>query len=555
MPTLFRPFVDLWQRLTLAQRGGLVLATGLVIAVIAGAVSYTMRPVYTTLYSGLDGKDASQIVDKLRDQKVPFVVSADGGTIKVPQEQVSELRLGFAGAGLPRSGEIGYELFDKPMLGMTDFVQQMNYHRALEGELGRTITELEAVDGARVHLVVPSQRLFREDQKPATASIVLQLKPGATLSAQQVQGIAYMTAYSVEGLEVENISIMDTRGSLLTGRAARNDMVGLSATQLEVQNQVEKDLELKALALLENTLGPGRAQVKVTAKLNWNRVERTVENYDAERAATLSEERQESSGDNAAGNGNSTSERSVTNYQVPKTVEKYVPEVGNIERLSASVLVDGNYKVTKNADGTEARTYSERSPQELEKYRTLVATAIGLDRKRNDELTVVSFPFAQDELMVQEKPAGLPWTQILEKVLLGLALVGLFLLLRTFITRMVKSVPAVPAMAAALASGTQPLALGEGARLAVPSTAGALASEAQSAAQSARAALGGEGTRVILRQTPQTIEVEDASPSVEVLKHQEVLKRTTDYIVNKPDNATQILRSWLLDESSEKLGR
>jgi hypothetical protein len=145
--------------------------------------------------------------------------------------------------------------------------------------------------------------------------------------------------------------------------------------------------------------------------------------------------------------------------------------------------------------------------------------------------------------------------QILEKVLLGLALVGLFLLLRTFITRMVKSVPSVPAMTAALGPGTQPLALGEGARMAVPSTVGALASEAQSAAQSARAALGDEGTRVILKQTPQTIEVEDASPSVEALKHQEVLKRTTDYIVHKSDNATQILRSWLLDESSEKLGR
>ena len=557
MPTLFRPFVDLWQRLTLAQRGGLVLATGLVIAVIAGAVSYTMRPVYTTLYSGLDGKDGAQIVDKLRDQKIPFVVSADGGTIKVPQEQVNELRLDFAGAGLPRSGEIGYELFDKPMLGMTDFVQQMNHHRALEGELGRTITEQEAVDAARVHLVVPSQRLFREDQKPPTASIVLRLKPGATLSAQQVQGIAYMTAYSVEGLEVENITIMDTRGNLLTGRAARNDMVGLSSTQLEVQNQVEKDLEQKALSLLENTLGTGRAQVKVTAKLNWNRVERTVENYDAERAATLSEERQESSGDNAAGNGNSTSERSVTNYQVPRTVEKYVPEVGNIEHISASVLVDGDYKLTKNADGTETRTYTERSPQELEKFRTLVATAIGLDRKRNDELTVVSFPFAQDELMVQEKPVGLPWTQILEKVLLGLALVGLFLLLRTFITRMIKSVPSVSAygVAPALTPGTQPLALGEGARLAVPSTAGALANEAQSAAQSARAALGGEGTRVVFKQTPQTIEVEDTAPSVEVLKHQELLKRTTEYIVQKPDNATQILRGWLLDESPEKLGR
>jgi flagellar M-ring protein FliF len=561
MATLFRPFLDLWQRLTLGQRAGLVLATGIVIAVVAGAVSYTMRPVYSTLYSGLDGRDASQIADKLREQKIPFQVSADGGTIKVPQEKVSELRLDFAGAGLPRSGEIGYELFDKPMLGMTDFVQQMNYHRALEGELGRTITQLEAVDAARVHLVVPSQRLFREDQKPPTASVVVQLKPGATLSPQQVQGIAYMTAYSVEGLEVENITIMDTRGNLLTSKATRNDMVGLSSTQLEVQSQVEKDLEHKALTLLENTLGAGRAQVKVTAKLNWNRIERTVENYDAERAATLSEERQESSGDNTAGNGTSTTERSVTNYQVPRTVEKYVPEVGNIERLSASVLVDGDYKTTKNADGSETRTYVERSPQELEKFRTLVATAIGLDRTRNDELTVVSFPFAQNELMVQEKPTGLPWTQILEKVLLGLALVGLFLLLRTFITHLAKSVPAVPAIASAsaqtaLPTGAQPLALGEGARIPVPSgAAAALANEAQAAAQAARASLPGEGTRVVFKQTPQTIEVEDAAPSVEALKHQELLKRTTEYIVQKPDNATQILRSWLLDESSEKLSR
>lgn len=564
MATLFRPFVDLWQRLTLGQRAGLVLIVGIVIAIAAGAVSYTTRPVYTTLYSGLNGKDASAIVDKLRDQKVPYHVSSDGGTIKVPQENVNELRLDFAGAGLPRSGEIGYELFDKPMLGMTDFVQQMNYHRALEGEIARTVTELDAIEAARVHLVVPSQRLFREDQKQPTASIVLQLKPGAVLTPQQTQGIAYMTAYSVEGLAVENITIMDTRGNLLTGKPGRNDLVGLSSTQLEVQGQVEKDLEDKAMTLLENTLGMGRAQVKVTAKLNWNRLERTVEDYDAERTATLSEERQESSGDNASGTGTSTSERSVTNYQVPKTVEKYVPEVGNIERLSASVLVDGNYNTTKNADGTETRTYVERTPQELEKYRTLVATAIGLDRKRGDELNVVSFPFAQDEMVTQQKP-GFPWTEILEKVLLGLTLIGLFLLVRSLITRMAKSVPAIPAVpalaaaggAGALAAGTQQLALAEGQKFSVPATAAGLAAEAQSAANAARSASSNEGggPRVIFKQTPQTIEVEDSSPSVEALKHQELLKRTTEYIVQKPDNATQILRGWLLDESSEKLGR
>ncbi len=347
MANLLRPLLDLWQRLTLGQRAGLVLVLGLVIAIAAGTVNYTTRPVYTTLYSGLNGKDAAQILDKLRERKIPFEVGADGGAIKVPQEQVAELRLDFAGAGLPRSGEIGYELFDKPMLGMTDFVQQMNYHRALEGELARSISELDAVESARVHLVVPGARLFREDQKPATASIVLQLKPGAVLTAQQVQGITYMTAYSVEGLAVENITMVDSRGTMLTGRAARNDMAGLSSTQLEVQRSVETDLEQKALGLLENTLGAGRAQVKVTAKLNWNRIERTVEDYSADRAATLSEERQESSGGEDLAGGNS--ERTVTNYQVPHTIEKQQPEVGNIERISASVLIDGNYKTGKGS--------------------------------------------------------------------------------------------------------------------------------------------------------------------------------------------------------------
>jgi flagellar M-ring protein FliF len=551
MATLFRPFIDLWQRLTLGQRAGLVLALGLVIAIAAGAVSYTTRPVYSPLYTNLNGKDASQIADKLRDQKIQFQVSADGSTIKVPQEKVSELRLTFAGLGLPRSGEIGYELFDKPMLGMTDFVQQMNYHRALEGELARTISELDAVETARVHLVVPSQRLFREDQKQPTASLVLQLKPGAMLSPQQVQSIAYMTAFSVEGLSVENITIVDTRGTLLSGKNGRNDMAGLSSTQKDYQNEIERDLEQKALTLLENTLGAGRAQVKVTAKLNWNRLERTTENYDPDRVATLSEERQESTGEvgNPAG-GTGSSERSITNYQVPKTVEKYVPEVGNIERLSASVLVDGDYKVEKAADGKEKRTYVERTPQELEKFRTLVAAAIGLDRKRNDELTVISFPFAQEEPVIEKKTI---WPMLLEKVLLGVALIGLFLLLRSLINRMSRGVPNLPGAhpQSALAAGAMTLGLPEG--MAVPSTPQEAAAQASRAAAQLKqgVAAAQDSSHVIFKQAPQTIIVEEEPPSIEVLKHQELLKRTTEYIVQRPDDATQVLRSWVLDESSK----
>jgi flagellar M-ring protein FliF len=558
MATLFRPIIDLWQRLTLGQRAGLVLALGVVIAIAAGAVTYTTRPVYTPLYSGLSGKDASQILDKLREKKVQFEVTSDGGTIKVPQDKVSELRLDFAGLGLPRSGEIGYELFDKPMLGMTDFVQQMNYHRALEGELARTISSLEGVETARIHLVVPNQRLFKEDQKEPTASVVIGLRPGATLSAQQVQSIAYMTAYSVEGLSVDNITIADTRGNLLSGKSARNDMAGLSATQLDVQRTVETDLERKALALLDNTLGPNRSQVKVTAKLNWNRSEKTIDNYDADHAATLSEERQESTGQaNAQGTGGSTSERSVTNYQVPHTVEKLVPEVGNIEKISASVLVDGEWKMVKSADGKEKKTYIERTPQELEKFKALVSGAIGIDKKRNDELTVISFPMAQEEVLPGKEAKPL-WPQLLPKVLLGVALVLLFLLLKGLINRMSKSVPGTQTSGGmpALTPAQQQYMLSQG-QSGAAMTPAQLAASASAAAADLRSSVTteGGGTQLIFKQSPQTVTFEDTGPSVETLKHQELLKRTTDYIVQKPDNATQILRSWILDESAEKFGR
>jgi flagellar M-ring protein FliF len=382
------------------------------------------------------------------------------------------------------------------------------------------------------------------------------------LTPQQVQSIAYMTAFSVEGLAVENITIVDTRGTLLSGKSARNDMAGLSSTQLEVQRSVESELERKALGLLENTLGVNRAQVSVTVKLNWNRVERTIENYDADRAATLSEERQESRGEgNGAGAGPTSSERSVTNYQVPRTVEKFVPEVGNIEHISASVLVDGDYKTTKGADGTETRQYVERTPQDLEKFKSLVAGAIGIDRKRNDELTVISFPMAQEEPM-PTKNVKLPWTQLLEKGLLALALIGLFLLLRSLITRMGKTVPQLPAvqMQGALAPGAGQAQLPSGGR-APALTPGQVAAEAQATAAQLREGPAaaktpkGEGNKIVFKETPQTFVVEDEGPSVEVLKHQELLKRTTEYIVEKPDNATQILRSWILDESPEKQHR
>ncbi|MBI5058302.1 flagellar M-ring protein FliF [candidate division KSB1 bacterium] len=567
MGTLFQPFVELWRRLTIGQRAGLILGVAFAAAITVAAVSYSTRPVLTTMYSGLNPNDAGQIVEDLRSQKVPFELSADGTTIKVPVENVAELRLKFASAGLPTSGELGYELFDKPMLGMTDFMQRMNQHRALEGELARTIGELSSVENVRVHLVLPQPRLFREDQKPATASIILKLKPGAMLADEQVQSIVHMTAFAVEGLDVEHITVVDTRGNLLTGKPVSNDLAGLSSTQLDVQQSVESELEQKALELLENALGPGKTQVKVTAKLNWNKIERTTENYDPDRTATLSEERQESSGEaNTDGTGGGTSERSVTNYQVPRTVETYVPEVGNIEHLSASVVVDGNYSTLKTADGRDSTVYTDRSPVELEKLTSLVSSAIGLDSERNDELTVVSFPLALNNApeTTTTEPGNNPmWLKLIEKFVLGLVLILIFLLARTLIGRLGKNLPALPEAnsQAALPAGNMQYMLAGAAP-----TSGQISALAGGAAQAAAAIQGGQtgsaapaesleadnGPQVIFKQHRQTVEIEDAAPTFETLKHQELLKRTTDYVIKRPTNATQVLRSWILDDSEKQ---
>ncbi len=565
MATLFQPFTELWKRLSYGQRAGLVVGVAVIAAIVAGTVSYSTRPVFVTMYSGLNASDASSIVEDLREKNIPFEVSGDGSTVRVPQESLGELRLQFAAEGVPSSGEIGYELFDKPMLGMTDFMQHMNQHRALEGELSKTIGQLASVENVRVHLVLPEQRLFREDQKPPTASIVLQLKPGAMLADEQVQSIAYMTAYAVEGLDIEHITIVDTKGNLLSGRTSRDELAGLSASQLEVQHAVEVGLEKKALALLENALGPEKSQVKVTAELNWDRVERTVENYDADRTATLSEERQEATGDQTEQGGGS-SERSVTNYQVPRTVEKFVPETGNVERLSASVIVDGVRTPQKKPDGTDTTTYRDRTPEEIDKIRNLVASAIGFVPDRNDELTVVSFPLttpsaAADLSPIQGDPKAL-WLKMIEKGVLVVMFILLFLLARSLLTKVGKQLPALPeaGTVGALGVGTAGM-LGAGTDGASLSMPGGDLSQAMSGLGNQAGGGGSAGQngdfesgqpRVIMKSNMPVVEFEDVAPSVDAIKHQELLRRATEYIIKKPENATQILRSWISDDSAEK---
>lgn len=559
---------ELWQRLTINQRAMLIIGVGLIVAISAAAITYTTRPVMATLYSGLESKDAAAVADQLRDEKIPFDVTSDG-TIKVPQQHVNTLRLTFAEKGIPHSGELGYEIFDKPQLGLTDQLQKLNQRRAVEGELARTMSSIEGVENARVHLVVPEQRLFKEDQKPATASVVLTLKPGFSMSKKQVAALTTLTAYAVEGLDPEHVTIMDSEGNPLTN-GPRDDLAGLSSTQLEMQTMVEQELERKAQSLLSDVVGPGRSRVEVTVKLNWNRIERTSEDYNPDRVATLSEETQTSDDPNTG-----ASEKSVTNYQVPRTVEKVVPEVGNVEKIWASVLIDGNYTSNVDSAGNAVLQYVERTPQELEKFRQMVSSALGIDANRSDELTVMSFQFNETTaLLTPAVQTPTNWLSLLmqyaDKIILALVLVLAFFAIRSVMNRMSERLPSLPHGAAVmqLGPGGQPVmmaAAGHGGQLAASAPAAGQLPHAtydNSASGGSVSPMGTAaavmnapaGPKVVFKsqtEGPQLIEIDDGGPSVEAIRAQEMLNRTVQFVMNKPENAAQILRSWVADGANQ----
>jgi len=544
MDTFLGPIGNFWKRLTLGQKAGLIATAAIVVSLLALLVTWTSKAPYATLYSDLSGKEASRIADDLRESKVPYRLADGGGRIMVPQKQVYDLRLHFASLGLPSSGSLGYELFDKPMLGMTEFMQKMNYHRALEGELSRTIGELEEVESARVHLVLPAPSLFTEDKKDPTASVVLRLKPNTQLLPRQIQGIRYLMAYAVEGLSVGNITIVDASGNPLSGAMHHDTVAGLTATQLEVQFAVEDALARKASALLDGVLGPGKSQVKVAAKLNWDRVERTVERFDVDQIAVRSEERRESSGDGGTEDGSKNEESQVTNYEVPRTVEKMTPEVGGIKRLSVSVLVDGTYRTKKEADGKEVREFVDRTPAELKKFTELVKTAVGFDPTRQDQISVVSFPFGK----VEESLTGADpeiknrfLMQLVEKGILALLLVGIFLIARSFLRRVSQALPGLPTIEAAPAS----ISAGRTVTTLPPGHAPGPALPAGSTTSL-------ESRKVIFKEkTTEPIEIEEDEIPVEALKRAELQKRAAQFMLEKPEQATQLVRSWIIEESGE----
>jgi flagellar M-ring protein FliF len=398
---------------SLNQRGRVTLAVvGLLVLTSIGVFVWHSNPRdYRALYSNLQTSEAGLIVARLDAMEVPYRLAAGGGTVLVPQSELDRVRLQLATEGLPETGRLGFELFDQASFGATEFAERVNYQRALEGELERTISSMSEIAQARAHITLSERSVFLERDEPAKASIVVRLHGGHELSNEQTRSISYLVASSVEGLSPDNVVVMDDTGRLFTARLGGSQ--DLNERQLEFQRSIERDATGRILAILEPRLGPGGVRANVAVEVDWDSGEQTQELVDPTTVIVNQQVTRESALDGpplgtpgTASNLPRTpaapeerpfgTERTAetTNFQSSRTVTHTTLERGGVERMSIAVLVD--YEVSLDEDAGEL-VRTPRDEAELETVRSLVMAASGARLDRGDTVTVESLPFSMLE--------------------------------------------------------------------------------------------------------------------------------------------------------------
>lgn len=380
-----------WSSLTSGQK---ITAIGSFLAVVGSLyfLSFNLRGEdLTPLYGRLAPEDAAQVVERLRNEGVRHKLTNGGQTVLVPSRQVFDLRLRMSQAGLPRGEGRGLELFEKTDMGMSDFAQQVNYQRALQGELARTIGGLEDVEEARVHIVFPESSPFIDNAEGASASVVLRLKPGASLHKSQVYSIIHLVAGAVKGLKAERVSVLDTAGTLLAGGREADGIYSLGNEYLELQQDVEKYLEQKALTLLDGLLGSGKAIVRVRADMDSQVIKEQSERYEPT-GPVRSEQ-------TLAQGGGARPQSSVKNYEVGRTVKEVIASPGVIRRLNISLAINGVTKEDPNNPGQ--KIYQPRTAEELDSIAILVKQAVGFSEDREDKLEIKNIAFDQTQKEAQ----------------------------------------------------------------------------------------------------------------------------------------------------------
>lgn len=370
--------------------GGIAIITVVLLGVL---VSFLNEPNYSTVYTNLSEQDAAKVLEHLNSKKIPYKIEDRGSTIKVSAEVVHETRLELASKGIPNSGIIGYEIFDKSTMGMSEFMQKLNYKRALEGELSRTIVQQDGIESARVHIVTPEKSIFKSEQNDPTASIVLKLSM-SSLSRENINAIVNLVSSSVEGLKRGNITLLDTNGRLLSQQSDENEFGISTGKQYEIKQSIEKYLVKKAQAVLDNILGYGNAIVQINAELNFDQVERTIEDFDPEKQIAVSEQtiKTENIGSSYSDTTAQVSQNSTINYEISKTIERVVEGTGNIKRLTVTTVINDEVKQVKNGEVVET-VHEPRSDEQLQKLEQIVRNAVGVDNVRGDEFSIVNIYF------------------------------------------------------------------------------------------------------------------------------------------------------------------
>ncbi|MBA4252234.1 MAG: flagellar M-ring protein FliF [Chlorobiaceae bacterium] len=430
----------IFNKLSLQQKvliGGLF---GVTIVLFVLTIFYLNKPTFSILYTGLAPADASKVIEELAAQNIEYSIEGNGQTIKVPEEKVYELRLSLASKGIPSSGVIGYEIFDKNTMGMSEFMQKLNYKRALEGELSRTIIQQEGIEGARVHIVTPQRSVFRDEEKFPTASVVLKLSGNSSLSKQNIQAISNLISSSVEGLEPSRVTILDTKGRLLSRESDESGFSGSSQKNYEVKQQIENYLAMKAQSILDNVLGVGNSIVQINADVDFSQVEKTMELYDPESQVAVSEQtvRSENSGMTITDTTAQLNENTTTNYEISKTIQRVVEASGSIRRLSVAVVI--NDVAREVTEGETVKTVFEpRQPEQLVKLEEIVKNAVGIDPERNDQFSLVNISFETRELEeIKEEQASFLHNneELINLILILAAISASFILLKGLMKRL-----------------------------------------------------------------------------------------------------------------------
>jgi flagellar M-ring protein FliF len=556
-------FFDFVKSLGAARMAAMAAVTLALIGFFSFLIIRMTAPQMVPLFTDLSLEDSSQIVKELDRQAIDYQIKNDGAILLVPKDNVARLRMKLAEGGLPKGGGVGYEIFDKSdALGATSFIQNINHLRALEGELSRTITSLDRVRAARVHLVLPDRPLFSRDKIEPSASIVL--KVAGSLEQQQVRAIRHLVASAVNGLKPERISIVDDTGKLLADGAGPNDpMEGAGADERKVA--YESRLRGEVENIVSSVVGPGRARVQVAVDFDLNRVTQTSDNYDPdgrvvrssqtreEQSATANREGGQVSVGNelpgaaqqnapAAGDQNRKTEE-IVNYEISRTTKTEVIEAGRVNRISAAVLVDGIY--AKNDKGE--MVYQPRSKEEIDRIAALVRSAVGFDAKRGDQVEVVNLRFADPAPQPIDEPTG--WMNYLQftkddimrsaemGVMALLGLVVLVMVVRPLVRRIVTPEGMEKGRVAAAAGMA-----GVAGAIGAPAGPGGITNTG-----GPNVAIVGAGEAVaISNRTSTMIDVAKVQGQV----HAQSVQKVGEIAEKNPHEAVSIIRTWLHEDAA-----